>query len=84
MRTHTPVTSDAIGRGQRRGAGVEEVRAELVALARVLVRHGRTRIIVWSERRGRAPVDAQLLEAGRVPTKHCEACGAVAVGVLTF
>ena len=63
MRTHTPVTSDAIGRGQRRGAGVEKVRAELVALARVLVRHGRARVVVGPERLIRAPVDLELVEA---------------------
>ena len=37
--------------------------AELVALAGVLVRHGRARIIVGSEGRRRPPVDAELLEA---------------------
>ena len=52
-----------LGRGQRRGAGGEEVRAELVRLARVLVRHGRSGVIVGSEGRRRAPVDPELVEA---------------------
>ena len=53
----------------------EEVRVELVALARISMGHGGARIIVGPEGRRRAPVGVELLEACAARGSRTARCG---------